>query len=473
MSISAGPKATGSDANEIHTVNFLLRRANQIKNEYANVSEITIDLQVVSGLRSPSAHYKNLQNVVVKLHGKSDSALMINCHFDSEYGSVGVSDDGINCCAMLEMLRVLAKSGIKNDHSIIFLFNGSEEGNLEGLHAAHGFITQHEWAKDIKAYVNLEAQGVGGREMLFRSGPKHDWLVRKYRESVGNPFGHVFAEEMFETGIMRSGTDFEVFRDDGHVPGLDIAYAHQGWVYHTKFDNIRYVTLESIQNTGNNILPLVKALANSEELANPPEGSPVVFYDLWGLVFISYTKTTGAIINIVVSVLAVAIPFLVQIKLKLTNCSIILKETLSSFASYIIAIVLSLGACYLIGLLVNSTDKAMFWFSATILSLGVYCSLAVLVQVGVYHLSSLLTDRCWRSATKDKHEMRRRVQARLNGINLFWAVFTIVVTSFGLRLGYIMMVMLAISLLTNLLMYLLHVVLPATRELVIHSYHQT
>lgn len=444
-----------------------MRRINQIKSDYANVSEITVDLQVVSGMRSVSTHYKNLQNVVVKLQGKAESALMINCHFDSEYGSSGVSDDGVNCCAMLELLRVMAKSGRKNDHSIIFLFNGSEEGaNLDGLHASHGFIVHHEWRNDIKAFVNLDAQGASGREILFRSGPKHDWMVRKYRNSVPNAFGHVFAEEMFETGILNSGTDFETFREYGNISGLDIAYAHLGWVYHTKFDNIRYVTIESIQNTGNNLLALIKALANSEELSDPPEGSAVVFYDVWGLFFVSYTATVGAVINIIVSLLAVALPFLLQIKFKLANCSMILRETLISFATFIIGSLLSLVACYLFGLIINSTDNAMFWFNASILSLGVYCSLAVLVQVGVYHLSSLLVTRCWRG-TKDqhKHELRTRVQAQLNGINLLWALLTIILTGFGLRSGYIFMVMLMISLITNALIYLVEWILPKTREM--------
>lgn len=86
---------------------------------------------------------------------------------------------------------------------------------------------------------------------------------------------------MFETNVLNSGTDFESFRDDGSVPGLDISYCNGGWKYHTKFDHIRYVTTDSIQHTGDNILELVKMLANSDELENPPVGSPAVYFDLW------------------------------------------------------------------------------------------------------------------------------------------------------------------------------------------------
>lgn len=340
------------------------------------------------------------------------------------------------------------ESGKTNDYSIIFLFNGGEEGNIEGLHGSHGFITQHKWAPDITAYINLEAQGVGGRELLFRSGPKHDWLIKKYRQSVPVPFGQVFAEEMFETNILASGTDFESFRDAGSVPGLDISYCNGGWKYHTKFDHIRYVTLESIQNTGNNILELVKLMANSIEIENPPEGSSAVYYDFFSLFLVSYSAGVGIIINIIVSVFAVAIPFIIQTKLKLTNCLMNLKETLVSFFTIIVSTILSLLACYVMGLIMNAVDNAMFWFNATILSLGVYSSLAVLVQIGVHHVSLLVNDKFCRKVTKakDKFEGRRRIQAQINGINLFWAVLAITVTSLGFRMGYIMMVLLAVSL---------------------------
>jgi len=47
---------------------------------------------------------------------------------------------------------------------------------------------------------------------------------------------------------------------------LDIAQCFNGFVYHTKYDTIDVIPRESLQNTGDNILSLVRGLANATEL---------------------------------------------------------------------------------------------------------------------------------------------------------------------------------------------------------------
>lgn len=128
---------------------------------------------------------------------------------------VGGSDDGIMCVVMLEVIRKICQWNGTLKYNLIFLFNGAEESPLQ---ASHGFITQHKWAKDVKAVINLEAAGSGGKAILFQSGPGHAWLLNYYSK-VPHPYGQVAGEEIFQSNLVPSDTDFRIFRDYGGAVG--------------------------------------------------------------------------------------------------------------------------------------------------------------------------------------------------------------------------------------------------------------
>lgn len=55
--------------------------------------------------------------------------------------------------------------------------------------------------------------------------------------------------------------------------GLDMAGVYNGYVYHTKYDRFAVISRNSLQNTGDNLLSLVRSIANAEEMYDTEVGS--------------------------------------------------------------------------------------------------------------------------------------------------------------------------------------------------------
>ena len=237
-----GVRLAGTANNEIRAKNVILQAVEDIKAKASPEVNIEVSVQHPSGqfflqfVGGVTHVYRNITNVVVRLSraGSNPShALLVNAHFDSAIGSSAASDDAVSCATMLEIIRCLSfmPSPSPLKHAVIFLFNGAEENVLP---ASHGFITQHPWAKQIRAFINLEAAGAGGRELLFQTGPSNPWLAEAYARVAPHPFGSVFGQELFQSGVIPGDTDFRIFRDYGHIPGIDMAYISNGYVYHTE-----------------------------------------------------------------------------------------------------------------------------------------------------------------------------------------------------------------------------------------------
>nr|XP_022904533.1 endoplasmic reticulum metallopeptidase 1-like [Onthophagus taurus] len=392
--IKIGPRVTGHENNEILAVEYLIKTINNIiDNKHIN-QKITYDADEYSGSFfldfKPNGAinvYKNIQNVVVKIHSKNDSAhsVLINTHFDTVPNSPGGSDDGINVAIALEIINKLSKLEDKPTHNIVFLFNGAEEAALCGSHA---FITQHYLAKEISVFINLEATGAGGKEILFQTGPNEPWLLKYY--DVPHPHANAGAEEVFQSNIIPSDTDFRIFRDYGDIVGYDFAYYKDGYRYHTKYDLEENIDFRTFQHTGDNILHLVKNLAEADELTDPKtEGGKTVFYDVFGLFFLNYSMEANVIFNSLLALLSITLLIWACVNVQLGNLKVsLLYITMLGFV-ILLGWFLATGIVLIVAVILDATNRSMSWYSSP----GIIFPLYVAPTFGSMLITTIISNK--------------------------------------------------------------------------------
>lgn len=394
MLTSFGPRPTGSYENEVLAVEYILRQVDFIKHRLKPPHSIQVDVQKPSGSFNLdfqdgfTSSYSRVQNIIVKFEPKTGAnySVMVNCHFDSVPGSPGASDDAVSCAVMLEVLYLFSQADAPFQHAVIFSFNGAEENLLQ---ASHGFITQHKWSSKIKAFINLDSCGSGGRELLFQAGPENPWLIELYGRGAKYPFACILAQELFQSGIVPGDTDFRIFRDYGNIPGLDIAYIRNGYLYHTKYDREEYIPPGSFQRAGENLKGLLTELAMSPLVPDPgsEKHGDVIFFDFFGVFLVMYSEFIGKI------VVYFSIVFCIyrnvrgcfscrQIGLKSGSdyLRVVAKGVFLIFVSWIA----SLLGILIIALILDFLNASMSWYSNQILAFGLFLIPSVLIMTSLH-----------------------------------------------------------------------------------------
>ncbi len=315
------------------------------------------------------------RNVLARIVGrdKESGSVLVSGHYDSPVESVGASDDAAATAVMVEMARAIA-AGPQLEHGVVFNINGAEE---QGLLGAHGFL-QHPWIKDVRAFVNLESAGPAGKAVLFQSGPGDAWLARAYARAAPYPYGTVMAQDIFQSGVIPSSTDFEVYTGGGGLHGLDIAFYRDGWKYHTQLDRTWYVQQGSLQHMGANALATVRALANGP-LPGAREASPSagVYFDVLGVTMISYDARWAPVLAIVLALLSGIAIALAYRAFSLQPFEVVV-GTLTQLGAAALAVAIPVGLAWVVA---NPLDHPMGWFSRPRRAYFAYAPLAVAVML--------------------------------------------------------------------------------------------
>ncbi|XP_034060656.1 endoplasmic reticulum metallopeptidase 1 [Gymnodraco acuticeps] len=448
---SVGPRPVGSHENEVLTVGYLLEQIENIRVETAaGPHKVTVDVQRPTGtfsidfLGGFTSFYDRVTNIAVRLEPKSGSQhfMLANCHFDTVANSPGASDDAVSCAVMLEVLHSLANQSTPLLHGVVFLFNGAEENILQ---ASHGFITQHPWAKQVRAFINLEAAGVGGKEVVFQTGPENPWLVQAYVQAAKHPFASVVGQEVFQSGIIPSDTDFRIYRDFGNIPGIDLAFIENGFIYHTKYDTADRILTDSIQRAGDNILAVLKYLVNSEKLADSSEyrHGNMVFYDLLGVFVVAYPARVGTILNYMVAT-ATFLYLAKKASMPGNGGGRYVRELACATGVAVLSWVVTLLSVLILALLVTLLGSSMFWYNHFYASICLYGAAATGKMVLIHTLAKNLYYGGVRLV--ELGDLYFDVSLLLWCCSLVW------LTQQGLCSAYVPMLMVAFPLATRLLL---------------------
>uniref|UniRef100_A0A5B6ZB01 Putative endoplasmic reticulum metallopeptidase 1 n=1 Tax=Davidia involucrata TaxID=16924 RepID=A0A5B6ZB01_DAVIN len=273
---------------------------------------------------SISFWYRNHTNIVMRISSvdsqDTDPSVLVNGHFDSPLGSPGAGDCGSCVASMLEIARLTVDSGWAPPRPIIFLFNGAEELFLLG---SHGFMTTHKWRDTIGAFINVEAYGTGGLDLVCQSGPG-SWPSLVYAQSALYPMANSAAQDVFS--VFPADTDYRIFSHDyGNIPGLDVIFLLGGYFYHTSYDTVDRLLPGSIQARGDNLFSVIKAFTNSSKLQNAHEQGSLtanakgsdderaIFFDYLSWFMIFYSRRQALVLHSIPIAIYLLMPFLLRL----------------------------------------------------------------------------------------------------------------------------------------------------------------
>jgi len=213
-------------------------------------------------------------NLIVRLVGKTDKPpVMLAAHYDSVPSGPGAADDGAGLTALIEIARILRDQG-PLDRTVVFLLTDGEEFGLLG---ARKFVEQHPLADQVAAVINLEARGTSGPSLMFETSDDSHWLSRLFARTAKRPFTSSLFFEIYR--FLPNDTDFTVFRLHG-MKGFNFAFIGDVKNYHSGNDNFQTLDRRSLQHHGENALPLLRELANSD--IESQSNRPGVYFDVFG-----------------------------------------------------------------------------------------------------------------------------------------------------------------------------------------------
>lgn len=280
--IANAPHPTGSP--QIETVRrYLVRRLTDM----GLAPQVRSDVGLTVNRHFPDlAIAGRTHNILAELEGADPAlpAVLVMAHYDTMPHSPGAGDDTSGVSAALEIARAL-QAGPKLRRSVLFLFTDAEEPGLLGSSA---FFGSDPARSRVGLVINLEARGDGGGATLFQTSPQSGGLIDFVRGHAGSASADSLTAAVYD--LLPNDTDLTSALNNGFA-GLNFAFAGHQIAYHTPLSTPENLSVASLQSMGDQVLPIVRGLADAAEL--PPHADNLVYSDVLGLGLLAYSPWTG------------------------------------------------------------------------------------------------------------------------------------------------------------------------------------
>jgi hypothetical protein len=331
-------------------------------------------VQNATGVGTRYTDAGRVQNILARIPGSQSGgpAVLLVAHYDSVEAGPGAADDVAGIAAILETIRALHAGG-PLVHDVIVLFSDGEEAGMLG---AAAFVREHPWAKDVAMTLNFEARGTTGRSLMFETGPGNLDTVRVLRSAPGATAGSVFTT-IYRT--MPNDTDLSELALLG-TPALNFAFGDGADRYHTSHDDVAHLNTGSLQHHGQQALALARAFANGA-LPRPRTGD-AVFFDLPAIGLVVYSEKWAIPLALVAAALA-----LVVIIRSRRGAARYGRDILTGAAATTGAVILSIAAACLAGLILSFIHTKLPWGGAPAWSPVYWAAIALLslaISTGCY-----------------------------------------------------------------------------------------
>ncbi|MEV1170603.1 M20/M25/M40 family metallo-hydrolase [Nonomuraea sp. NPDC049784] len=155
------------------------------------------------------ASFGQVDNIVATAKGAdATGTVVIAAHYDFAAMGPGASDDAAAVAAMLETVRALKGTALRND--LVLLMTDGEEDGTQG---ARAFIREHPLGREGGVLLNWEARGVSGPSLMFETSKNNARLVETFASAVPHPRGDSTMVEIYR--LLPNNTDFTPMSQSG------------------------------------------------------------------------------------------------------------------------------------------------------------------------------------------------------------------------------------------------------------------